>query len=419
MARIKEYLKILTKSPVILIAFFIILTFGSVSLGKNAEINQYAIVTAIGIDKAENSDNEVEISLLTFVPVAQQSFTEKYKVVKAKGESVSEAIDFAGLFLGRKVGLNHVKILVINEEYFNENASVEMDFLVRDKNLALSTSIVCTDAKASEFLEAVQKLDSESSIKIDDIIEFNNEYVYSNESTLETFYKGLYGPSKSSLVSFIALSENSDEGVTVSANNGEGQSGNGDSSQSSSSQTSTKTIVNDGSTILCREGREVRHLNSEDMKKINFLKGSFVKGAITIENFSDEVFHNARLTFDIYESSINKRIKFENNQPIVNTDVKVYVKLTEAKEDDLEIKENVDYKNMSTQAVRALEKEVKKIIKEGLDILRENQCDIINVYTLLYNSNPNSMQNFLKSLEDEEDYLNHIIFKISPQIYSN
>ena len=59
MARIKEYLKILTKSPIILIAIFIILTFGSVSLGKNAEINQYAIVTAIGIDKAENSDNEV------------------------------------------------------------------------------------------------------------------------------------------------------------------------------------------------------------------------------------------------------------------------------------------------------------------------------------------------------------------------
>ena len=416
MARIKEYLKILTKSPIILIAIFIILTFGSVSLGKNAEINQYAIVTAIGIDKAENSDNEVEISLLTFVPVAQQSFTEKYKVIKAKGESVSEAIDFAGLSIGRRVGLNHVKILVINEEYFNENASVEMDFLVRDKNLALSTSVVCTDAKASEFLEAVEKLDSEGSIKIDDIIEFNNEYVYSNESTLETFYKGLYGPSKSSLVSFIALSENSDEGVTVSANNGEGQAGNSGSQNSSQSE---KTIQNDGSTILCREGREVCHLNSEDMKKINFLRGSFAKGAITIENFSDNVFHNARLTFDIYESYINKRVKFENNIPIVNTDVRVFVKLTEAKENDLEIKENVDYKNMSTEAVNALEKEIKSLIKEGLDILRENQCDIIDVYTLLYNHDPNAMQKFLKSLEDEEDYLNHIIFKISPQIYSS
>ena len=93
--------------------------------------------------------------------------------------------------------------------------------------------------------------------------------------------------------------------------------------------------------------------------------------------------------------------------------------MSEAKEDDLEIKENVDYKNMSEKAVNALEKEVKSIIKEGLDILRENQCDIIDVYTLLYNHDPNAMQNFLKSLEDEEDYLNHIIFKISPQIYSS
>ena len=208
-----------------------------------------AIVTAIGLDKSEENQEEIELSLLTFVPVAEQTFTEKYKVVKASGESVSEALNFAGLHFGREVGLSHVKTLVINEDLFEDNITLEMDYLARNKSLALSTTLICTDAKASEFLEAVQSLDSESSIKLDDLIQFNNDYIYSEESTIEMFYKGLYNPSRTAIVSFISLDSEDMEGFTVT--DGESSGSSEQNQNGSSSQSGTKKqIVNDGDSIL-------------------------------------------------------------------------------------------------------------------------------------------------------------------------
>lgn len=414
MKKLKNYLSYAFRVPMFILLLFIVIVYGLPALGKDAEVDEFAIVTAIGLDKG--TDDEVDVSLLTFVPVAQQNFAEKYKVVKASGSSVLEAIDYAGLYLGREVGLNHVKTVVINEEYFTENASVEMDYLTRNKSLALSTSVICTDAKASDFLETVQKMDTESSIKVDDIIDFNNKFIYSTESTFETFYKGLYSKTKSSLVSFISLSEDIDEGVTVSAS-GEASGGSGDTATNNGEETQ-KTILNDGKSILCKAASKVALLDNTDMQKLNLATGSFKSGTIVIDDFSDDVFHNARLTFDIQNIDIKRKAQFINGHPIVNMSIKLYVKLLEAKEEDLEIKENIDIKNISKEAIDALESKVKLSISDAINILRENKCDILKVYTLLNNSHPNETKKFMSRLENEQDFLNHVVFKVSPQIYS-
>lgn len=414
MKKLKKYFSYAFRVPMFIVLLFIVIVYGLPALGKDAKVDEYAIVTAIGLDKG--TGDEVDVSLLTFVPVAQQNFAEKYKVVKASGSSVLEAIDYAGLYLGREVGLNHVKTVVINEEYFTENVSVEMDYLTRNKSLALSTSVICTDAKASEFLETVQKMDTESSIKVDDIINFNNKYIYSTESTFETFYKGLYSKTKSSLVSFISLSEDIDEGVTVSAS-GEASGGSGDTATNNGEEPQ-KTILNDGKSILCKDASKVALLQNTDMQKLNLATGSFKSGTIVIDDFSDDVFHNARLTFDIHDIDIKRKAQFINGYPIVNMSIKLYVKLLEAKENDLEIKENIDIKNISKEAIDTLESKVKLSISDAINILRENKCDILKVYTLLNNSHPNETKKFMSRLEDEQDFLNHVVFKVSPQIYS-
>ena len=468
----KKWFSHIFKVPMLLVLLFVVLIYGFPALGKDAEVDEFAIVTAIGLDRGEN--DEVDLSLLTFMPVAEQNFKENYKVVKASGKSVLEAMDYAGLYLGREIGLNHVKMVVINEDYFTENASVEMDYLVRDKSLALSTSIICTDAKASECLDAVQKMDSSSSIKVDDIITFNNKYIYSTESTFESFYKGLYSKTKSSLVSFISLVDNADEGLSADSSGGQSQNGQGGQSsggsgqsqngsqggqpngQSQSSKGGQKAqkeqgeankssqnaeqsqngeqsqnssqgggggsqggaLINDGKSILCKNAQMVASLSNDDMKNINLASGAFKKGTIVIENFSDDVFKNARLTFDIQNISVRRKVQFKNGQPIVNLSLKLYVKLLEAKEEDLEIKENIDIKNISKKAIDALTEKVKSSIADGINLLREYRCDILKIYTLLNNSHPFETKKFMKSLEDEGDFLSSVIFKVSPRIYS-
>ena len=401
--------------PMVIVFILISIIYGGIALGKDAEIDDYAVVTAIGLDKGE--EDVVEISLLTFVPIVTQNFSEQYEVVKSSGKSISEAMDFAGLHLGRQVGLSHVKMVVVNEDFFTNDATTEMDYLTRNANLALSTTLVCTDASAFDFLTAVKEFNTASSIKADDLVEFNEDYVYSTESTFETFYKGIYSPTNTELVSFITLTSEDKEGIsiqTAAQNSAGGGSGGGQSGQ----EQEKKKILNDGQAILCKDGREVYKLDKEEMKHLNFLKGDFKSGSIIIENFSDNVFTNAELTFEIFENKLNTQVAFENGIPVVYINSKIFLKLSEAKQTERLINENVDFKNISNEAIKAIEFKIKEYMQDGIRIMRENKADIINLYTTIYNKFPKEMSEFLDRLEDRDDFLNFVVFKVSPQIYS-
>ena len=401
--------------PMVIVFILISIIYGGIALGKDAEIDDYAVVTAIGLDKGE--EDVVEISLLTFVPIVTQNFSEQYEVVKSSGKSISEAMDFAGLHLGRQVGLSHVKMVVVNEDFFTNDATTEMDYLTRNANIALSTTLVCTDASAFDFLSAVKEFNTASSIKADDLVEFNEDYVYSTESTFETFYKGIYSPTNTELVSFITLTSEDKEGIsiqTAAQNSAGGGSGGGQSGQ----EQEKKKILNDGQAILCKDGREVYKLDKEEMKHLNFLKGDFKSGSIIIENFSDNVFTNAELTFEIFENKLNTQVAFENGIPVVYINSKIFLKLSEAKQTERLINENVDFKNISNEAIKAIEFKIKEYMQDGIRIMRENKADIINLYTTIYNKFPKEMSEFLDRQEDRDDFLNFVVFKVSPQIYS-
>lgn len=396
----------------LLVFVFITIFYGGMALGKDAEVDTYAVVTAIGLDKTE--DGKISLSLLTFVPIVTQNFAEQYEVVVAEGQSLAETFDFAGLHLGREIGLSHAKLVVVNDDYFESDVSVELDFLVRNKNLAMSTSIIATDAKANEFLNVIKSFDSGTSIKADDLLKFNEDYIYSFESTFESFYKGLYSPTKSAMVTFLSLVGENEEGIAIQTSQGE----QGGESGSQQGQTKRK-ILNDGQAILCREGKKVAQIDKEMMKKINLIKGNYNYGSIVIENFTDELFQNARLTFEIFDNVTTMKAGFSNGVPVIYLDVKLLVKLSEAREYDLEIKENVDFKNISKKAIKELEFKVKNAISDGVQLMREHKCDLAEIYTKLNNTNPSKWQEFQENLSDKDEFLNFVVFKVSPQIFSN
>lgn len=84
----KKYISQLFKTPMLLVFLIICLIFAIPAVGQTAEINRYSIDTVLGIDFDDETD-EVLVSLLTFTPVAEQTFTENYKVVTSNAEPPS------------------------------------------------------------------------------------------------------------------------------------------------------------------------------------------------------------------------------------------------------------------------------------------------------------------------------------------
>lgn len=416
----RDMLKTALKTPMFLVLLVILCVYGFSALGKPAEINTYAVVTSIGIDKIDEEDLNYEISLLTFIPIAEQSFTETYKVVSSKGRSVSEAMDFAGLHIGRQVGLSHVKLVVLNKELIDDDISNYLDYLSRSKNMSSSTRIVISDSSAKDFLNAAQELDSESSIKVSELINFNSEYIYASNSSFETFFKGMFGPTKVSLVPFLKLENENDDGISVFAEN-DAQSGDGNGENTGSGVETSKqknTIINNGDTIIFKDGKKKAVIDGRQAKAINLIRGDFKTGSIEVKDFSNEDFEHVNLIFEIYNKEIKYKVVFENGVPIFHINMDLTLSLSEIQNPNGMIEKNVEFFAVSQKETDAVAKKVNTSMAEALQIMRDNQVDIINFYTYMHNSNKKQFNKFLKSLDDKDNYLSNMVFKSSVKVYS-
>lgn len=403
-----SFLKSLAKVPMFWVFVAICLIYGTASLGMPAEIDRYAIVTAVGIDMLPEEE-QYEISLLTFIPIAEQGFAETYKVVSSKGRSISEAIDFAGLHLGREIGLSHVKTVVLNREILNENLSKILDYLSRSEHLVSSTKLISTDASAKEFLQAAQSLDSGSAIKISELINFNDEYIYATDSSFESFFKGYFGPTRVSVMPFLTLKSSKSEGLTAVGDQGEQNSG----EQSAQS----KEIVNNGDAIIFKDGKQKVMVDGIDMKKLNLVHGNFNIGTIVLENYSDDHFDNATLTFEIVEKVMRYRVDYQNGIPVVGLSSRLVVTLSEAENQQGMVAKNIEFDSVDQKMLEAIKQKVKNLMGEAIVIMRDNQVDICDFYTLLHNHDKKEFSHFLSLLDDQNDYLNRIVFKVSVDVF--
>lgn len=406
----KKYLLQLFKTPMLLVFLIICLIFAIPAVGQTAEINRYSIATVLGIDFDDETD-EVLVSLLTFTPVAEQTFTENYKVVTAKGRSVSEALDFAGLNIGREIGLSHTKLVVLNKGLLDKDVSLYLDYLARNKFLGSETRLVVAESSTKDVLEAVQKLDSESSIKLSEVLSFNEDYIYASEASFQSFFKGMFGPTKVSLVPMISL-RGEDEGLAVSGEATSSEDSNTDPNEG------TKEIENNGKTVVFKDGKLNTILEGLDIKKINLINGNFSTGSVVLEHFSDENFDDAKLTFEILDKDIRSKVIFQNNIPIILMNGNCTVSLSEVQTKDGVVKKNVEFTGISNSVKNALEIKFKELISQGIEIMRDHKIDVIDFYTLMSNSNHKAFEKFLSTLEDKDDYLNSIVFKIGANIFT-
>lgn len=413
----KHFFKKIWQTPMFLIFVLIGLFYGIPSLGNPAEINRFAIVTAVGIDKAEQEDFDYEVSLLTFVPVPEQTFTEFYKVISASGNSIEEALDYAGLYTGRQVGLSHIKTIVLSEDLFDEDVTKVLDYLMKDKEVSSSTKLIAMDGKAKDFLNAVKDLDSQSSYSVSEIVAYNEHYIYATGCSLEAFFKGYFSPTKASIVPVFSLQSSDDEGISTENGGGGGETSSGGSDGKSGGQ-GGRQIVNNGDAIVFKNGEKQKDISGDDIVKINYFRGEFKTGGITIEDFNGEPFGKASLSFDISGKKLRNKVVFENGIPTIYTDIKFTVTLSEVEQEDEQFNKDVDLYNVTKNETSQIEKQIKREMAEALEIMREAKTDVANFYTLMYNTDKKSFKRFLDSLDDKEDYLRYTLFKTSVRVHS-
>ena len=385
----------------VVVFFVVAIFFGMPAIAKASQINENVIVVGVGIDLCEHAEKKYDVSFLTFTPVPEQNFIETYKVVVAEGNSIAEAANFAGLNMGRLLRFSHMKTIVLCEDIFDDDVPKLLDYLARGNELSGSTKVIATPAKAKEFLTIVQALDGESSIKISELVTNNASETHAVEATLETFYKGYLGPTKVSLIPIFDLKGN-DDGMSVES---------GQNQQGEQKFDKKKFIVNTGEAELFKDGKRIDKISSERLRSINWVCGKFERGFLEIENFDSERFGGASVTFEIFGNSLRKKVEFENGVPVVYLNPRIDITLAEIEKDGM-YAQNTEFEVLTDEDIENLNRQVRAFFADGISLMRTKQADIADFYTLLHNANKKEFEKFLRSLDNQDEYLNYIVFKV-------
>lgn len=133
-------------------------------LGKR-EINDLAMVMAVGIDKGENEQVKITTQIVrpadsrgsTGAPSGQTG--DPIWSASAEGETLFDAIRNLSTFSSRRVFWAHNYAIVINEDYAREGIGDVVDFFTRNPELRMRTWVMVTPDEASKIVSTLTGLE--------------------------------------------------------------------------------------------------------------------------------------------------------------------------------------------------------------------------------------------------------------------
>lgn len=413
MKKLIDYIK---RFPMIVILIIILLFFTPLAVFSPGENRNRGVVTAIGLDFV---DNEYEVSLLTFIPTANQTYKQKNSVISGKGKSVVDAISKASIAMGRDVGLAHAKTTVVSESMLAEDIAESLSLLAHIASLPENTVFVCTNTSAKEMLQNSQNLVDELGLQLEQVISYNANELYVTDTSLEAFYKGYYSFLKSSLIGYIPLIDsedtNTDSSVSSSQNTDTSQQEvQGDSSPQGGAQSSQskKKILNEGEAVLLKSGKMVEKLSTYQLSGINLLNPKDLNQLIKI-NDVDLNGSIMDLTYRLKDKKVLTTTKFENGYPVFYAKLILSVELVETEGADENTKSNTEYSEITPEIANKIEEQINKKYVTAVNLLRKNGTDVIGVTSKFFRNNRKDYKKFIENHDTPDNFIKYVTFKLT------
>lgn len=412
----KTFINKITKNPIIYVFLLIMILYLPIAMFREPDSSRRLIITALAIDKQED---QFELSALCFIPVSTTAFKENYKIISASDKTFVEALNKIGLYSGRISSLLHTSVVVVSQDVMQNDMLKCLNHLARTSNLGNNTIVIGTNQSAKDILSLTNDLDSSSNLSIKDLLAYNYQYLYGNQSNLESFYRGYFSPTKTSVLGYMKLDQQ--KGIEVGEQkSGENETMDSQKEDSSSSQNqqntqgnSNKKILNDGSACVFKDGKFKVILDSDMVEYYNWINNQQNKSILTIENFSYKSLENAKLSFQIEKKPVLQMVEYVNDVPQINYVINFVLTLDEINQQKYK-PENFDLgqKSFSSMLQQKLQNDVQNNFSKLLNLLRDNQIDIIDAQKKLEDFDKKKYQEFLDNLENKEDYLRFIQFNV-------
>lgn len=177
------------------IKLFIIITLLVLSSGcyNYRELNQLAIISAVGIDK-KNDEWNITIQVVNTIKEGTDtgaSTSPKFTIYEETGKTLQEALRKMILISSKRIYAEHLSVVVFGEDVAKEGIEDALDFFYRDSEFRKRFQmIVAKKSTANNLLKIVTPVENLNAKNIIDTIKTNEEYLgIAKKTTFEDLMK--------------------------------------------------------------------------------------------------------------------------------------------------------------------------------------------------------------------------------------
>jgi len=296
------------------------------------ELNELAIVVALGIDKI---DEEYEITVQIVDPSevsVRQASTQRSPVVSyhSRGETIFEAIRKMTTLAARKPYFAHLQVVVLGEDLAKEGISDALDLIVRDHEFRKDFDVIMShEATAKEVLNVLTPIEKVPANKMLNSLDVSERAWGSTIAVnIDELVNTLSNKHKGALISAIEIHGDKKLGVD----------------QTNVQRVKTPVLLQYAGLAVFKGDKYMGLLSEGESKGISFLNDKIQS---TIEIIACP--NKGTLSTEITQSTTKVKGSFKNGKPKIDVHINVEQNVGEV-ECDINLTKNksIDYVNKKT-----------------------------------------------------------------------
>ena len=164
---------------IIKILTFIVIIFSLTGCFDYKEINDYAVVSAISIDKSNKKNKKYTVGIqIMNAKKDEESEASSIAFYKSDGDTIYEGLEQILLDLPKELYLGHNEVLILGEELLKKESALNfLDYFLRDSEVEKdSLVIVAKEDKAYEVLKIITPLEAIPSRNLKETIKIADNF---------------------------------------------------------------------------------------------------------------------------------------------------------------------------------------------------------------------------------------------------
>lgn len=375
---------------VLILVFILILLSGCQNY---AEINNYAIVSGISIDKGEKNPNNYTVGIqIMNAKKDEESDNSLITFYKSSGNTIFEALEKITLDSPKELYLGHNEVVVINDELAKETDPLDfLDYFMRESKVEKDSYVmIAKDDKAYDVLKIITPLETIPSRNLKATLSIADTYSGTLViTTIDEFISDLSGTGKDAIIPSVSITGDKEFGASME----------------NIKESDPKSKLKFDTLAFFENNKLKGYLTKNESMGYNFLNSTANKTYINIK-CDDENY----ASLQVLESKLDENIKFKNNKPIVNANIDVKVDLLEYNCKADFIKDEKYIKELEKKASSKIKKYMNEAVKK---LYIENKSDALKYGSKFYEQKYKEMKKLNLS---KKDIIDNISFNFKSKV---